>query len=163
MRLGVDDAQGAYLLSRRRAQQCAGIEADMRSARHQRIVAESSIPGRIKHYEDIVAADRVRAERDLPGGLADVQTDAGSENLPLRLDKRDERDWHLEYVRGELHEALEPRLGERVVNAVFAHRRKALVLSQKQRHGVGLARKSQPCARRPNTRLAVGPPDLAFC
>ncbi len=106
-RLAVDHAQGAEVVAIRRGQRRAGIEADMRIAEHQRVVAKTRVLQRIRYLEDLVAGDGVGAEGDLPRGLADVEADPALEPLTAVVDQRDQRDGRVAHLRGKRGEVIE--------------------------------------------------------
>ncbi len=105
--LAVDHAQGAEVVAIRRGQRRAGIEADMRIAEHQRVVAKTRVLQRIRYLEDLVAGDGEGAEGDLPRGLADVEADPALEPLAAVVDQRDQRDRRVAHLRGKRCEVIE--------------------------------------------------------
>lgn len=107
-RLDIDDAQRAQLASIGRPQRAPRVEADARSARHQRIVMESCVGQRVGHHENVVAEDRVPAKRDLARCFGHRKADAGLEPLPVLVDQADERDRHPEQSPGQAGQAVEP-------------------------------------------------------
>ena len=67
--LAVDDAQRADGVPVRRPERGAGVEADVRVARDQRVVGEAGVGARVGHDEHVLLEDRVGAEGDVARGL----------------------------------------------------------------------------------------------
>ncbi len=88
----VDDADGADPLVLGGSQGCAGVEANLRVPDDQGVGGDPLVFRRVGDDHDLVTLDRVVAERDIAGGLRDLQPHRGLEPLPLLVDQRHERD-----------------------------------------------------------------------
>jgi hypothetical protein len=92
-RRAVDDAERTERVPFRVDQRRAGVEADARRADDIGVVGEPGVARRIRHDEKlVVGTDGVRAEGDIPAGLALLVTLGGLEPLARLVDQRDERD-----------------------------------------------------------------------
>nr|WP_303546099.1 hypothetical protein [Sphingomonas sp. BIUV-7] len=94
-------------MSRRSPQRDAGIKADERLARDQRIIFESAVERRVGNDEGAVLTDSVRAEGDAAIGAAAIDAHARLENLGVAFNQRHEADGHIEHVRRQLHDLCE--------------------------------------------------------
>ena len=70
----VDETERADARTVRTMDRLAGVEAHMRRASHQRIVAKAFIQKRSRHHERAFAQNRVAAKRYLTTGLAGPET-----------------------------------------------------------------------------------------
>ena len=98
------------------AQRRAGVEADVRVARDQRVVVEPRVRGGVGNDEHVRFEDRVRAERGIPPAFRPRQAHPRLEPLAVGVDKADQGDWRPTHVRGEASRVVERLLGRRVQN-----------------------------------------------
>ena len=114
----IDHAKGAEGEAVLRVQRRAGIEADLRIAGDEGVVAGAGILGQVGNDEDAVAAERVRADRLRQRRLTGTEADPRLEPLPVLGDEADERRRGLAGLRGQEDDVLEAGLGGRVENVV---------------------------------------------
>src|SRR3569833_2805973 len=74
-RLAVDHAQRAERMAVRHRQRRAGVEADVRRLRDERVAGETAIARGVLHDHDLVVEDRVGAESDVERCLRSVDAD----------------------------------------------------------------------------------------
>ena len=98
----------------------AGVEADPRISRHERVGGEAGVRGGVRNDEDVPAEDRVRAERHFARRLGARGADPRLEPLPLGVDQGHRRHGRPADLRGEPREIVERLLGRSVENGVAA-------------------------------------------
>ena len=76
------------------------VKANVQLPGHDRIIEKTRVQRRIRHHHDLIAEDRVRAERNRPRRLRRLHPAAGLEPLPVRIDQRDEGDRRVKHPRG---------------------------------------------------------------
>jgi hypothetical protein len=86
-RRAVDHAQRAERVAAAGGQGHAGVEAHMRVAEHERVVAEALVGGRVVDLERIGLQDGVGAERVFARRFGIVDADAGLEPLAIAVDQ----------------------------------------------------------------------------
>ena len=113
-RLGINQAQGAHFVTVRHGQWVPGVKANIRRTGNQRIVMEAQIFQRIGDQHQLVLQNRMAAERDIAGRLADIQAHTGLEPLAIRVDQRDQGDRHVEQALGQARQTIEALFRGRV-------------------------------------------------
>ena len=106
----------------------AGVEADERIARDERVVGEARVEVRVRNDERRVPHDAVAAEREIPGRPRLRDADARLEPLAVGVDERDERDLGPAQIGGELRHVVEGLLGGRVHDVARPQQREPLLL-----------------------------------
>ncbi len=106
-RLLVDDAQCADIEIVAGPQRRAGIEADVRKARHQRIVDEARVLGRVVDHQHVVILDGVGAKGPVTRRLGGVDAMTRLEPLTSLVDQADQGDRHADHLGGDAGEAVE--------------------------------------------------------
>ena len=121
-RHAVDDAQRAERLALRSDQGRAGVKANVRIARDERIVCKALVLGRVGHDEQVRLGDDVRAEGELTRRFADAPADLRFEPLPMVIDERDERDGGCADLCRERRQIVQRLIRGRVEQAVLPQR-----------------------------------------
>ena len=118
-RLPVDDAQRADVVTRRRPQRNAGVEADMGIARHQGVVGEPRVESRVGNDQNVRTPERMGTERDVTPGLADVQALRAEKELLVLADQRHGGDRHLEQRASERNDRVELQVDAAVEQVIL--------------------------------------------
>jgi hypothetical protein len=107
----------------------ASVEAQAWPARDERVVLEAWVLGGVLDDHDLVRLeDRVPAERDLAIRLVQIHPDAGLDPLPVLVDERDPGHRLVRDRRGQIGQALEAVLRQRVEDVVGVEGLEASIL-----------------------------------
>ena len=87
----IDHAHGSERVARLGSQECAGVKAQVRRPRDQRIAVEARILGGVRHDQQVLLKDRLGAEGRFERRLAYPEPDFGLEELPPFGDQVDDR------------------------------------------------------------------------
>ncbi len=87
---GVQHAQGADRGTTAGHQRRAGVEADVGRIQDHRVLLEAGVGSGVPYHQHAALPDGVVGERHLPGGLRQVETDAGLEPLPVAAHQADQ-------------------------------------------------------------------------
>ena len=85
-------------------QRCAGIEADVRLARHQRHGGKAHIARRVRHHGDAAFHHGERTEGRVARRFRHVDAGVRQEGLSRRLDQADQRDRRVAKSRGKVRD-----------------------------------------------------------
>ncbi len=104
-------AQGADCQSATRADRHAGVEADVRRARHQRVVGKARVAGGVGDDQRLVLQDGVGAEGVFARRFAGLEADPRLEILALGVHEGEQRNRHLQHAADEAGDAVEDFFG----------------------------------------------------
>jgi hypothetical protein len=121
-RLVIEHAERAERQAIVGLEQRAGVEADVRIARDERVAIEARILGGIGHHQEIVFQQRVGAERRRQRRAVDAETDFSLEELLVATDQVHHRDRRLADRRDEFGDLVERRLARRAHDPVAGQR-----------------------------------------
>ena len=124
----VDDAQRADGVAVGGAQRGARVEADVRVAKHQRVVGEARVRPGVGHDQQVQLQDGVRAERLLARQLRGLQPDLRLEPLPVLVEEAHQRDGRPADRGRDAGQGVEVPLRRRVQDVRRADRLQPLLL-----------------------------------
>ncbi|GJD92472.1 hypothetical protein BHAOGJBA_6026 [Methylobacterium hispanicum] len=117
-RLAVEDAERADGVALRRRQRDAGVEAQVRLAEDQGVGRPVRLRREVFENENVVLAQRLRAEAEMQRHCARRVSDGGLDPLPIGIDEVDVRHRRVAGLRRHLRDVVEGRLGRRVEDRV---------------------------------------------
>ena len=116
---GVDNAQRSEAEFIGRYQRCAGVEADIRGAGDERVIAEQRVLGGVGDDIGIVAFDGMVAEGMFTLRLRGVQPITRFKPLAVAVDQRNDLDRRTEQLGGHLHNLIELLFRSGIQDLVF--------------------------------------------
>ena len=131
-RLVVEHADRPQRKALGRRQQGARIEAQMRIAENEWIVAEAIVERGVRDLEQAGLQNGVRADRTVQRRLADPKPDFGLEPLPATVDQINDRNRRLANRRRDFDDLVEIGFPGRVEDAVTPQSGKAVLLGTMQ-------------------------------
>jgi hypothetical protein len=111
-------AQRAQRRAVRGLQQCAGVELQAQIAGDQRVSRKTRVVGRVRHHQQVVLEQGVRAKRLVDGRLADAQTDFGLEPLTIGADQAYQRNRRTANGRRNAGDVVERRFARGIENFI---------------------------------------------
>ena len=136
-RVGANHAQRADGVAIAQLERCASVKADMRRTQYQRVVAEARVQQGIGNHQDVIGAQRVRAEGMFARGLRRFQADTGFEPLAVLVHQRDQGDLGPQHACGHGGDGVEHRVGRRVQQAKTVQDRQPCRFIERRREGGG--------------------------
>ena len=135
----VNDAEGSQRMTIGRDERHAGIETDFRTGDDEGVVLETLVLGRIRHDEEVLLQNRVRAHGDVTAGFAEAEADLGLEPLAVFVHQGDQRDGRAADKGREFGGLVKNRFGQRVQHVVLPEDFDALdfVLRRRRFHWQG--------------------------
>lgn len=146
-RVGANHAQRADGVAIAQLERCASVKADMRRTQYQRVVAEARVQQGIGNHQDVIGAQRVRAEGMFARGLRRFQADTGFEPLAVLVHQRDQGDLGPQHACGHGGDGVEHRVGRRVQQAKTVQDRQPCRFIERRREGRRQERAWNACAR----------------
>mmetsp|Transcript_11137 Transcript_11137/g.17897 ORF Transcript_11137/g.17897 Transcript_11137/m.17897 type:complete len:207 (-) Transcript_11137:192-812(-) len=106
--LGTDNAKSAEFVSFGTDQGCSGVEANLESVGHQRIVLETKVLSGIRNNQHLVLIQNdVSTEGVLSGCFGGIQADLGEEPLTTQIYKRNEANGNVKHLGTKTSDAVE--------------------------------------------------------